>query len=195
MQSAEAPQFLRIEAFSFREMSRIVGEASRAPEYCRHVPTPEEPLWLTGSAEAVIQKAEAFMAVPCAYTHKNGKKRFRKRRDDARCIMGGVCSWPMEVDRLVALSRNDKEAYRREMARVKEWLLNTRAWLRQVFGTHFAGMVVHKDESHVHAHFFCVGEANVLHPGLRSEYQGGRRLESGRERGARYRLVFCPINS
>jgi hypothetical protein len=48
----------------------------------------------------------------------------------------------------------------------------------------------HLDESHPHVHFFCVGDARQLHPGLRAEYIDGIRIDSGRERSARYRAAM-----
>jgi hypothetical protein len=135
-------QFLRVEAYNFRDVTRIMGEASRVPEFCPHVPRPEEPTWMLGTAETVRERANEFMAVPCTYTQTNGKKADRKRRNDFRCLVGGVCSWPMETDRYWALARQDEAAWGRERDRLMRWLMSTKAWLQRVFGDRLATMLI-----------------------------------------------------
>jgi hypothetical protein len=169
-------QFARVEAFRFTDVARIVGEASRVPEYCRHVERPEEPTWVLGSAERVVNLANAIMAVPCTYTQRDGKKAKRKRRHDFRCLVAGFCSWPMDIVTYRALKLQDPEAWNRERLRIVRWIESTNAWLRRVFGNRLAAVLLHLDESHPHIHFVCVGDARRLHPGLRAEYVDGVRI-------------------
>jgi hypothetical protein len=181
-------QFARVEAFSYKEVNRIIGEASRAPQFCRHVPMPEEPGWMLGSADAVVERVNAFMALPCTYTQRNGQKAFRKRRNDFRCVVAGVCSWPLDMERYRSLRRNDPDTWWRERSRIVVWLMATKAWLERLYGDRLAAMLVHRDESHPHVHYFVVGDARELHPGLRAEYIDGTRIASVQERSARYRI-------
>jgi hypothetical protein len=183
-------QFVRVEAFRFNDMARIVGEASRVPEYCRHVERPEEPTWVLGSAERVVTLANAIMAIPCTYTQRDGKKAKRKRRHDFRCLVAGVCSWPMTMERYRALKLQDSEAWNRERLRILRWIESTNVWLQRLFGNRLAAVLLHLDEPHPHIHFVCVGDARRLHPGLRAEYVDGVRIESGRERTTRYRAAM-----
>lgn len=65
------------------------------------------------------------MATPAEYVKTNGQKALRKRRRDSRCLVAGVCSWPVEMAHLRHLARNDKAAYDRERQRMFDWMKRT----------------------------------------------------------------------
>ena len=44
------------------------------------------------------------------------------------------------------------------------------------------------DESHPHMHFFVVGDANKLHPGLKNEFEDGKRIKDSSERFLRHKI-------
>lgn len=178
-------QFLRIEAFSYQDVPRILGEASREPEYCRHVERPLKPFWSAGSPDAVRDACARFMQTPSPIRQGDGKVRMRKRRRDFRCLVAGVASWPQGFHDF-----HSREEFTAAQPRMKDWYERTYAWLQRNFADELIAVVLHRDEEHLHLHFFVAGDANVLHPGLRAEFENGRRLSSRAEKQVRYKAAM-----
>lgn len=172
-------QFIRVEAFSAKEVSRISAEANREEGFCSHVETPKPPKWINGSVKDLKIAVNDYMATRTAITYKGGKKSSRKRRSDHRCLIGGVTSWPVPV----------KDFFKQDLAaqeRFEEWVWASKAWLETRFGENLKAIVAHRDEGFLHLHFFVVGDANQLHPGLAAEFVDGVRLRSRLEKRKRY---------
>lgn len=186
-------QFFRIEAFPFPRVDAVLAEASRKPDYCRHVEEPDEPMWVVGSAGRVAAAVQHFMQTPATYLRPNGRRASRKRRRDARCLIGGVCSWPTAMAEIRQLARSDKEAADRELQRMREWVRKTRDWLSRKWGNDLAAVLFHTDESHPHLHFLLVGDATRLHPGLAAEWRDGKRMESRKEKVAAYKGAMAHL--
>ena len=56
-----AAQFIRIEAFSAKEVYRISAEANREDGFCSHVEKPKPPKWLVGCVEDVKIAVDDYM--------------------------------------------------------------------------------------------------------------------------------------
>lgn len=160
-------QILRAQAYSTGKVSGVLDEASRVPEASTHVADPQPPQWLLGSREiveaAVVEhQQEVLQIVQMA----DGTVRHRKRRKDARCLVAGIASHPLAMS---AMNNSNAEG-------VKSWVNDTLSWLKTQFGKHLKGCVLHLDESHPHLHYFVVGDAQRLHPGMRGEVKGKTRI-------------------
>ena len=174
-----AAQFIRIEAFSAKEVYRISAEANREDGFCSHVEKPKPPKWLVGCVEDVKIAVDDYMDTLTPITYRSGKKSTRKRRSDHRCLLGGVTSWPVPV-------KDFGEQNSTEKKRFQDWVWASKSWLETRFGENLKGIVVHGDEGYFHLHFFVVGDANQHHPGLAAEFVDGVRLSSRSEKGIRY---------
>ncbi len=172
-------QFIRIEAFSAKDVRRISAEANRDDGFCSHVETPKPPKWIIGSVEDVKIAVAKYMGTRTPIRYKSGKASTRKRRSDHRCLLGGVTSWPVPV-------KDFPKQDRVETKRFQDWVLATKAWLQSRFGEKLIGIVAHGDEGYPHLHFFVVGDTNQLHPGMAAEFVEGIRLSSRSEKGLRY---------
>lgn len=186
-------QFFRIEAFPFQRVAAVLAEAGREPAYCRHVDKPDHPMWVVGSAARVEGSIQSFMQTPATYLQPKGRKASRKRRRDARCLIGGVCSWPTAMADIRRLGRLDRNASELELRRIREWMEKTRDWLRRKWSDNLAAVLIHADESHFHLHFFLVGDANRLHPGLAAEWRNGKRIESRKEKMTAYKTAMAQL--
>lgn len=186
-------QFFRIEAFPFPRVDAVLAEACRQADYCRHVEGPDKPMWVVGSAGRVAAAVQHFMQTPATYLRPNGRQASRKRRRDARCLIGGVCSWPTAMADIRRLARSDQHAANRELRRIREWVKMTRDWLARKWGDHLAAVLFHTDESHPHMHFLVVGDATRLHPGLAAEWRDGKRIESRKEKMAGYKAAMAHL--
>lgn len=163
-------QFIRIEAYARNQVARVLGEAVRESEYCRHVQFPRPPVWWAGSCPEILGRIEKHMATPTPIKYQDGKQGLRKRRSDHRCLVAGVISWPVAMNYLT--DTRDPVAARR----LHDWILACIQWLRRRFRGNLAAVVSHADEAFPHLHFFCVGDANQIHPGLNAEFEDGARL-------------------
>lgn len=186
-------QFFRIEAFPFPRVDAVLAEACRETDYCRHVEEPDKPMWVVGSAGRVAAAVQHFMQTPATYLGPNGRQASRKRRRDARCLIGGVCSWPTAMAEIRRLARSDQHAADRELRRIREWVKMTRDWVSRKWGDHVAAVLFHTDESHPHMHFLVVGDATRLHPGLAAEWRDGQRIESRKEKVAAYKAAMARL--
>lgn len=79
---------------------------------------------------------------------------------------------------------------RQRAIEMHKYIRRTMEWLDKKFGENLVGAVMHTDEGYPHLHFFCAGDANALHPGLRAEFVDGRRLTSRKEKQSRYKAAM-----
>jgi len=178
-----AAQFLRIEAFSLKDVQRVLGEANRDTAFCSHVENPRMPKWWFGSPEKVAAAVKSQMNNLVPYRKKAGVIHFRKPRSDQRVLIGGVLSWPIPLARL-ALPGNGQLA-----KQLHQWIIASIKWLHETFGKHLFGVCSHADEPYPHIHSMVVGDANLLHPGLLAEFEDGKRLANRREK-KRYKAAM-----
>lgn len=175
-------QFARVESYSATSKTTIQGvldEASRVPDACPHVQHPLPPNWLVGSRAEVETAIEAHMGSGAEVRLKNGTVAKRKRRSDHRSLVAGVLSHPLPMNDLRAAGNlMDRMTAMKRDTMVKKWRDDAVAWLRRQWGDKLVAVVEHRDESHPHLHFFVVGDAQRLHPGLRAELaEGGTRAD------------------
>lgn len=165
--------FARAQAYSANKIASILAEADREPGFTSHIETVKPPVWRVGSKQAVEVAISQYMAQPAPVRLKTGRLVHRKRRADHRSLVAGVVSWPdATVDfRPGAVDRDELKF------KFRAWLEKTEAWLVEQYGSNLIGVCVHADESHPHLHFFVVGDAQRLHPGLKSELVDNVRIE------------------
>jgi hypothetical protein len=113
---------------------------------------------------------------------KNGNLFDRKRRYDHRCLVAGTVSWPDTIE-MCASSDYASAKYRA----LKKWFEKTLKWLQDQFSENLIAMCAHKDESHPHIHFFVVGDAQRLHPGMKNELVNDVRRTVSTERIAMHK--------
>ena len=176
---AEAFQFLRLHPHPARAAHGLLAEVDRVEGYCSHIERPRPARWLMGSAAEVQFELGSFREQRQLVRQKSGEVRYRKMRSDLRCLIDGVASYPVEV-------KCFRHASNREKQDLKEWLKRANEFIQCEFGPHHVASCLHTDESHPHFHFYIVGNASRLHPGLRAEFVDGRRIEDARERKRRY---------
>jgi hypothetical protein len=180
-----ANQFIRLEPFSYQRVKGVVGEADRIPEYCSHIESPTKPTWMVGSADVVLAEVERHMGQKVPYRRKQDRQPLlRRRRSNHRCLVAGFFSWPTPLDELHKAASEDP------YYQLKQWMMASIRWLKEKFGHHLVGVVGHKDESHLHFHFFLAGDANKLHPGLAAEFENGVLLKSRSEKIQRHKAAL-----
>lgn len=165
--------FARAQAYSASKISSILAEADREPDFTSHIETVKPPVWRLGSKHAVEAAISQYMSQPAPVRLKTGRLVHRKRRADHRSLVAGVVSWPD------AMTNFQPGAVDRDQLKFKfkAWLEKTEAWLAEQYGSNLVAICVHADESHPHLHFFVVGDAQRLHPGLKSELVNDVRIE------------------
>jgi hypothetical protein len=149
-------------------------EADRHLDYISHIEKPQKPLWYMGSSEKILAAISEYMKLKAPFKYKNGTIKLRKRRKDHRCLCAGTLSWPDPC------SANYISAERNTMR--NEWFKKTILWLKKKYGEMLIGICIHKDESHPHLHFFLVGDAQRIHPGLRAELIDDQRIVDSKAR-------------
>ena len=172
---AEAFQFLRMHSHGASAAHGLLAEADRVPSHCSHIKRPRPARWLMDSPEEVHVELESFTSRPQPVRPKSGGLRYRKVRSDLRCFMDCVASYPVEVEDFRHASDSDKLI-------LKEWVDKTHHFIQAEFGSNYIACCFHLDESHPHFHFYIVGNASRLHPGLRAEFVDGRRIKDDKER-------------
>lgn len=166
--ASKPAQFARLTAYSALKVSGVLLEAARAPEACKHVPRPNPPKWLMGSSEAVQGAVDDYLTKDLQPVKmKNGEIKHRVRRKDARCLVGGVLSHPCPVVDVF----EDAE----KIKAVRAWMDASIEYLKELYGKNLKAVVLHTDEANPHIHFFVVGDAQRLHPGLKAELINGKR--------------------
>lgn len=120
------------------------------------------------------------MLQPQPFRSKSGEVLYRRTRCDQRCFVDCVASYPVETERVKRASNIEKQT-------LNTWLHKTHHFIQSQFGAHHIASCLHLDESHPHLHFYIVGNASRLHPGLRAEFYGRQRIKDDKERARRHR--------
>ena len=164
-------QFARCSPFPAGKTSDVLAEADRHPDFIPHVENPQRPTWVIGSRLAVEQAITSYMAEPAKVKMRKDRILNRKRRLDHRCLVGGIVSWPDSIEMC-----HDKNYPQERLDALKLWNQKTLIWLRKQFHDNLIAVCIHMDESHPHFHFFVVGDAQRLHPGMKNELVDDTRL-------------------
>lgn len=173
MVAKKKAQMLRAQVYSVSKIQGILDEATRVPDACSHVDGPKPPRWIAGSRDVIEAAVEDYKAKDKQVVHMaDGTTRIRKRRGDCCCLVAGMASHPIPV---AELNKENAEA-------VKQWMSATVDFLKNQFGEKLKGVCLHLDESHPHLHFFVVGDAQRLHPGMKNEIKGHTRIADPDER-------------
>jgi hypothetical protein len=173
MATKKQAQMIRAQVYSVAKIQGILNEATRVPDACKHVDGPKPPRWILGNRELIEAAVEDYRANDKQIVHmKDGTTRERKRRVDACCLVAGMASHPLTVKELNAANSGG----------VKSWMDETVKHLKKRFGKRLKGVCLHLDESHPHLHFFVVGDAQRLHPGMQNEIRGNTRIADPDER-------------
>jgi hypothetical protein len=90
-------------------------------------------------------------------------------------------SWPDTVSESLSKEYQKREDF-------KKWHDDSIRWLESKYRESLFGVCLHMDESHPHLHFFVVGDANRLHPGLRCEFVNDIRIVDSGARFKAYKL-------
>jgi hypothetical protein len=154
-----------------RSMRDIVAEAERLPDNCPHVKLPQAPLLIHG--ESPLTMSDKLEGIASHARSTNGNK----LRLDARILLSGVISYPKRM------SEFDEHCLKDPV--FKDWLKQSRQFLRDHFGKDFRSAVVHFDEGYPHVHFYChqglrnnmTLDLKTIHPGLRVEQQLRQQLK------------------
>jgi hypothetical protein len=170
-------QFARCHVYQGSKIGDVLGEADRHPDFISHVQHPERPTWLIGSPIRVKEAISLYMSTPANVKARDGTLGQRKRRVDHRCLVAGIVTWPDLVDTFRA-----RDYPLDRMETFKKWQRETLTWLRKQFSEKLIAACTHFDESHPHIHFFVVGDAQRLHPGMKNELLNGNRLTDNAER-------------
>lgn len=153
-----AYQFIHIETYARSSKngtssSSIIGEALRQDGFCPHVTNPQQPVPIMGpDLETWYSELEATASEA---TDSIG----RKIRKDARILLAGVASWPVQT---ADLDAEGKE-------KLMMWAKETARWFEEKHGSCVA--VMHMDEKWPHLHMYAAPDlqagkrANDLHPG------------------------------
>lgn len=178
-----ACQFLRCHAYQSTKIGDVLAEADRQPGFISHILKPDVPVWSLGSPNEVRSAIAAHMTKSAPVQSKNGTLVNRKRRRDHRCLVAGTISWPNSIAECLS-----KDYPREKMEALKKWYQQSRDWLQKQFGDKLIGLCVHRDESHPHIHFFVVGDAQRLHPGMKNELVDNKRMVVPADRFVAHKL-------
>jgi hypothetical protein len=173
--------FLRAHAYNVKRTEGVLAEAARVPEACSHVQSPKAPRWIEGSPDAVRRAIDEHMKTGTEVRLKSGRVISRRRPPAHRCLVAGVASFPVPMFEV----EQSKQAWQQFSA----WANDTLRHLRSRYGESMVASVVHLDESHPHIHFFIVGDAQRLHPGMRAEIDptSGKRSRDNKWRIAQHK--------
>lgn len=172
-------QFARVHTYTPKTIGGILAEADRQEGATSHIEAPEPPKWITGSSEAVGLAVTAYMSKPATVRLKNGGTATRKRRSDHRCLTAGVLSWPDSIELITESTGISKLL---QFVQLDKWIKKSERWLKEKYGDNLVGICVHNDESHPHLHFFIVGDAQRLHPGMKAELVNDTRMTDNKAR-------------
>lgn len=174
-------QFARVHAYSSLKASGVLDEAERIPGCCGHVESPRPADWLVGSRADVQAAIEKHIQTTANLRLRSGRTVQRKRKATHRCLVAGTVSHPSSMQ-LVWTDQAEKRL-------VAKWISDTKNWLLSMFDDRLTGICLHTDESHPHLHFFVVGDAQRLHPGMRAEVDEstGTRHTDNQERMRRHK--------
>lgn len=175
-------QFLRAKPYSIKKIKGVLDEADRQPNAISHIEKPLKVEWYLGSRDEVDLAVRNYMLLPTIVQQNSGKYQ-RAKRKDHRCLTAGVSSWPVSIAQFISDESQKKERF----IAFRKWRDETLKWLAKQFGDNLKGICLHYDESHLHIHFFVVGDAQRIHPGLRAELVDNVRIENPPDRYAAHK--------
>ncbi|NKX37570.1 hypothetical protein HGG70_06475 [Rhodobacteraceae bacterium R_SAG4] len=164
------PQFMHLQSFSRKaneggqSVEQVLAEASRAPEYSKHVSDPRPPSLVYGVSVDEVRKLhdEMVAAGGVEVTLKDGRTARRGIRKDRHTLMTAVASHPLPTD-LVNRKPDARADY-------ELWRDHNLAWLKAQFGDKLVSVIEHSDEKHPHIHAYILPlddptcSARQLHP-------------------------------
>lgn len=150
------PQFMHLQSFSRKANERgqsveqVLAEASRAPEYSKHVADPRPPSLVYGVAADAVHRLHDEMVASggVEVTLKDGRTARRGIRKDRHTLMTAVASHPLPTDLV-----NTKPDARADYERWRDYNL---AWLKAQFGDKLVSVIEHWDEKHPHIHAYIL---------------------------------------
>ncbi|WP_321363050.1 hypothetical protein [uncultured Celeribacter sp.] len=150
------PQFMHLQSFSRKANERgqsveqVLAEASRAPEYSKHVADPRPPSLVYGVTADDVRRLhdEMVAAGGVEVTLKDGRTARRGIRKDRHTLLTAVASHPLPTD-LVETKPDARADYER-------WRDHNLAWLKAQFGDKLVSVIEHWDEKHPHIHAYIL---------------------------------------
>lgn len=150
------PQFMHLQSFSRKANERgqsveqVLAEASRAPEYSKHVVEPRPPSLVYGLTADDVRRLHDEMVVAggVEVTLKDGRTARRGIRKDRHTLMTAVVSHPLPTH-LVNTKADARADYER-------WRDHNLAWLKARFGDKLISVIEHWDEKHPHLHAYIL---------------------------------------
>jgi len=180
------PQFMHLQSFSRKaneggqSVEQVLAEASRVPEYSKHVADPRPPSLVYGVAADEVRKLhdEMVAAGGVEVTLKDGRTARRGIRKDRHTLLTAVASHPLPTD-LVNTKPDARADYER-------WRDHNLAWLKARFGNKLVSVIEHSDEKHPHLHAYILPlddptcSARQLNPAWQAKEEG---METARAAG------------
>lgn len=150
------PQFMHLQSYSRKaneggqSVEQVLAEASRVPEYSKHVADPRPPSLVYGLAADEVRRLhdEMVAAGGVEVTLKDGRTARRGIRKDRHTLMTAVASHPLPTD-LVNTKPDACADYER-------WRDHNLAWLKARFGDKLVSVIEHWDEKHPHIHAYIL---------------------------------------
>jgi hypothetical protein len=150
------PQFMHLQSYSRKandggqSVEQVLAEASRAPEYSKHVADPRPPSLVYGMAADEVRRLhdEMVAAGGVDVTLKDGRTARRGIRKDRHTLLTAVASHPLPTD-LVNTKPDARADYER-------WRDHNLAWLKARFGDKLVSVIEHWDEKHPHLHAYIL---------------------------------------
>ncbi|KGM89661.1 Multidrug resistance efflux pump [Roseovarius mucosus DSM 17069] len=150
------PQFMHLQSYARKANERgqsveqVLAEASRAPEYSKHVADPRPPSLVYGVTADEVRRLhdEMVAAGGVEVTLKDGRTARRGIRKDRHTLLTAVASHPLPTD-LVNTKPDARADYER-------WREHNLAWLKARFGDKLVSVIEHWDEKHPHIHAYIL---------------------------------------
>lgn len=150
------PQFMHLQSYSRKaneggqSVEQVLAEASRVPEYSKHVSDPRPPSLVYGVSVDEVRRLhdEMVAAGGVEVTLKDGRTARRGIRKDRHTLMTAVASHPLPTDLV-----NTKPDVRADYER---WRDHNLAWLKAQFGDKLVSVIEHWDEKHPHIHAYIL---------------------------------------
>lgn len=155
-------------------VKQVIGEGLRAGEYHPHVENPKPPVVVFGDPAGFQELHDDHVDARRTCAVNNGRVSERAIRHDRHTLFTLVASYPVPT---VAVEGSPEE-----LARFKQWVNKTLAWVREQYGDQLKAAFVHTDETYPHIHFWCLpddpsADATLLHPGKTAKRETEARLK------------------
>ncbi len=151
----------------------ILGELVRAPGYCPHVETPQEPIHVFGltAAEMKVRLDDWYRNTKIERIGRDGPYKTRPMETQTR-LHAAVVSYPVAGADMTAADEELSSLY----------FELSDAFVRRLYGGHLLSIYEHRDEKYRHRHYLAFAEdpSVELHPCYRAKQECHRRGELGR---------------